>query len=143
MSNTQFAFIKRESVPDRAALQASLDALGFDLRLDPEFTPFEDEGFLPFTLKGEEGPGYEVYYEEASDICEEDEELAALADGKDVCISMVWRSSMKDLACVMMVSCAYAKDFGAVISYEGNEPETVEGMLAALPGILKESRGES
>ena len=37
MSNTQYAFLKRSSVPDRAALQASVSALGFDLTLHPDF----------------------------------------------------------------------------------------------------------
>lgn len=36
MSNTQVAFIGRARVPSRSALQASIDALGFDLKLDPQ-----------------------------------------------------------------------------------------------------------
>jgi len=73
MSNMQFAFIERSLVPDRAALQASVDALGFDLKLDPEYTRFDDSGFLPFILNGEEGFGFEIYYEEASEIIGEDQ----------------------------------------------------------------------
>jgi hypothetical protein len=143
MSNTQFAFLKRSSVPDRASLQASIDALGFDLKLHPDFTPFDDSGFLPFTLNGEEGPGYEIYYEETKDVAKGDERLLALAGDRDHCISMVWRSSLKDLACVMVVSCALTKDFGAVVSYEGEPAEPLESMLEATYGILKDAADEA
>ena len=100
MSNTQFAFLNRASVPDRRALQASIDAMGFDLELYPDFARFEDSGFLPCTLNGEEGPGFEISYDSASDVIDDDEDFASVADGRDFCISMVWRSSVKDLACV-------------------------------------------
>jgi len=138
----QFAFIERSRVPDRAALQASVDALGFDLKLHPEYARFDDAGFLPFVLNGEAGFGFEIYYKEASEIIGEDQRLRALAAGRDHCISMVWRGSMKDLACVMIVSCALTKDFGAVVFYEGEPAEPLEKMLASTQDILKEGAGE-
>lgn len=142
MSNTQFAFVSRSRVPDRAALQASIDALQFDLQLDPDFTPFEDSGFSPCILKGEEGFGFEIYYQEATEITEGDRELQEISGGLDHCISMVWSSSMKDLACAMIVSCSLAKDFGAVISYEGGPPESLEKMLSEIEGVLRDAEGE-
>jgi hypothetical protein len=143
MSNSQFAFINRSAVPDRAALQASIDALGFDLKLHPEFTPFDDSGFLPCTLSGEEGPGFEIFYEDSAEIVGEDDDFKLIADGRDHCISMVWRGSMKDLACVMIVSCALTKDFGAVVSYEGESPESLPKMLEATQGIVKDAASEA
>lgn len=142
MSNTQYAFLQRSDVPDRAALQASVDALGFDLKLHPDYTKFEDSGFLPFVLNGREGFGFEIYYQEASEVLADSEDLSAIAKGRDYCISMVWSSSMNDLACAMIVSCALAKDFGAVISYEGNPPESLEAMLASARDVLQEVEGE-
>ena len=44
--------------------------------------------------------------------------------------------------CVMIVSCALAKDFEAVVSYGGEPPEPLETMLESIPIILKESAGE-
>lgn len=131
MSNTQFAFINRALVPDRKALQTAIDDLGFDLQLHPEFTAFEDSGFSPCSFKGEDGAGFEISYGEAAELIEEDEEFATLADGRDYCISLVWHSSLKDLACVMIVSVALAKYFDAIISYEGDEPESIEALLEA------------
>jgi hypothetical protein len=94
-------------------------------------------------LNGEEGPGFEVYYEEASEVIGGDPGLRALAAGRDHCISMVWHSSMKDLACVMIVSCALAKDFAAVVSYEGEPPDTVEKMLSSTQEVLRGAAGEA
>lgn len=141
MSNTQFAFLMRAHVPNREALQSSINALGFDLKLHPEFTPFEDSGFLPFILNGEDGPGFEIDYELAMDVISDDKDLEVIAAGNDVCISMTWRSSMKDFACVMIVSCALAKDFGAIISYEGEEPESLTEILSETQEILQQITG--
>jgi hypothetical protein len=143
MSNTQFAFLKRSSVPSRDALQASIKALGFGLTLHPEFTPFEDEGFSPCIFNGIADVGFEVFYEPASDIIEDDEDLQEIAGDNDFCISMVWRSSMKDYACVMIVSCALAKDFGAVISYEGEKAEQLETLIKNTISIIKEAESEA
>lgn len=143
MSNTQFAFIKRSLVPDREALQASINSLGFDLQLHPEFNPTTDSGFLPFTLNGQEGPGFEVFYADTNEVAGEDEDLQSLAGGRDHCISMVWRGSMKDLACVMIVSCALTKDFDAVVSYEGEPPDSLDSMLEVTQGVLKDAKSEA
>jgi hypothetical protein len=139
MSNTQYAFIDRARVPDRAALQLSIDALGFDLKLHPEFSPFSNSGFLPFVLGGEEGPGFEIFYQSTDDVAGGDKIFRALAEGRDHCISMCWRGDMKDLACVMIVSCALTKDFGAIVSFEGDDPEPLEDMLEATREIIRDA----
>lgn len=143
MSNTQFAFLKRSNVPDRDALQSSIDALGFNLKLDPDFTPFEDDGFSPCILDGVPDVGFEIFYEPSSDITEDDEDLQDIAGDNDFCISMVWRSSFKDGACAMIVSCALAKDFGAVISYEGENTEDLDSLIKNAKSMLKEAGNET
>lgn len=142
MSNIQYAFIERGRVPNRSQLQASIDALGFDLKLCPEYTPFEDSGFLPFTLNGEEGPGFDIQYEAASELIGEDQALKRIAAGRDCCISMAWHGSMKDLACVMIVSCALMKDFDSVVSYEGEPPESLDRMLSVVPEVLADAKAQ-
>lgn len=137
MSNTQYAFIQRTSVPDRAALQTAIDALGFDLKLDPTYTPFEDSGFSPCVLNGREGFGFEIYYSDVGEVTAGPEGLFAISSGRDHCISFVWHSSMNDLACAMIVGSALAKDFGAVVSYEGNPPQSVEELVAAAHESIK------
>lgn len=145
MSQTQFAFLRKESVPSKEKLQASLDALGFDLKLDPEYTPFEDEGFSPCELKGEADIGFEIYYEPAEDLLEEDddEEFKELIGSNNYAISLCWGGSYKDCICVLMVSIALAKDFGATISYGGDGKETIEGMMGGIEECLREIEKES
>lgn len=142
MSNIQYAFIHRERVPDRLALQASIDALGFDLKLHPEYTPFSDGGFLPFVLNGEAGPGFDIAYQEAGELLDQAGTLREAVANRDHCISMSWHGSMRDLACAMVVSYALAKDFGAVVSYEGQAPEPLEALLAGALEALEEAKRE-
>lgn len=145
MSQTQFAFLNRERVPNREQLQASIDNLGFDLKLDQDFTPFEDSGFSPCILRGEKDVGFEIFYEPASDLIaedDEDEEFKQLVGNNDYAISLCWSSSFKDCTCVLMVSIALAKDFGATISYEGDESETIKDMQNGIKECLKEIEKE-
>ena len=142
MSNTQIAFLDRSKVPNREALQASIHALGFNLELHPEFTPFDDSGFSSCILDGTPDVGFEVFYSTTSEVAEANPQLTSIAGGRDYSISMVWRGSMKDCASAMVVSCALAKDFGAIISYEGEPPEPFEGLLENTKSILIEAAKE-
>ena len=140
MSNTQYAFLKKDNVPTRETLQASIDQLGFDLKLDPEFTPFEDEGFSPCVLNGESDIGFEIFYEPTKDVVEDDEDFQKIAGSNDYCVSMRWGGSLKDCVSAMIVSAALAKDFGAVISYEGNEPEVLEELLNDTKSLVEQTK---
>lgn len=144
MSNTQYAFLSQDRVPNRQALQASIDALGFELQLDPDFTPFEDEGFSPCVLFGEEDEdvGFEIFYEPAAEVVEDDEEFQRIAGDRDFCMSMSWGGSLKDYAAVMVVSAALAKDFAAVVSFEGEPPDPPEKLLSEASSALQDARAE-
>src|SRR5436190_15282525 len=142
MSNTQFAFIKGTRVPSREALQASIDSLGFDMQVDPELKLLEDEGFSPCTLGGRGETGFELFVTSTSDVIEDEESLADIASDNDTCLSLVWHGSMRDLACVMIVSCALARDFGAIISFEGETPEPLETLLSGARDALKDAAAE-
>lgn len=143
MSNTQFAFIDKTRVPDRSALQASISSLGFDMELDPTYTPFEDAGFSPCTLNGRPGFGFEIYYDDACEVTGADEAMQSMAGGRDHCIMMVWHGSMNDGACALIVGAALAKDFDARVSYEGEPASTVEELLASAREMLDQGREES
>ena len=143
MSTIQYPYIERQRVPNRSQLQEAIDAFGFDLKLHPEYMPFQDSGFLPFTLNGDEEPGFEIQYFPSSELNSDDEALLRYAAGRDFCISMSWHGSMKDLACVLLVSCALVKDFGAVVCYEGEPPESLERMLAVVPEVLADADAQA
>lgn len=143
MSNTQFVFLEKSRIPGRSALQASIDDLGFDLQLHPGYTPFEDSGFSPCIIGGREGFGFEVYYSPAHEVVAGSAELAAIAAGRDHCLQLVWHGSMNDLACATVVSAALARDYGAVVSYEGESPEPVEQIISAAHMFIAEGKGEA
>lgn len=142
MSNTQFAFLKRGDVPARSALQSSIDSLGFDLQLDPELSLLTDSGFSPCVLNGVPDVGFELSLDSTQDMIRDNVDFAAFAGDSDVCIGMSWRGSMKDCASVMIVSCALAKDYGAIISYEGEPPEPLDSLLQGTHGVVQDAAPE-
>jgi hypothetical protein len=137
MSCTQLAFIIKSRIPDRASLQSSIDSLGFDLELHPELNLLEDTGFVPCVLYGEPNVGFEVFACAAEEITGDEEEFQAIAGDNDWCISLRWHNSMKDCACAMIVCCALAKDFDAVISYEGDPSEPLNRLLESTRSIIE------
>ena len=132
MSNCYFAFINKSDVPSRSKLQKALLKHDFALELDAEFTPFTDEGFSPCVLDEGASTGFEIFYEPAAEVIEDDEELLNIADGKDFCISLQWGGEFEAAISVMMVAAALRQEFGAIISYAGDEPETLETLLEGI-----------
>lgn len=133
MSNTQFAFINKQDVPTQQQWQQAIDALNMpvSIGIDASLVPFEDEGFLPCQWADtDDDVGFEIYYEPSSNVTDEDDELKAIAQDKDYCISLCWGAEMKDCAAVMIASCALMQYFGAIISYEGDEPLSIEELIA-------------
>lgn len=140
MSNTQFAFLKTESLPSRSALQSWIDELGFDLQLSPDLDLKTDRGFSPWVLEGLHDVGPELWPCATTEVANGDEGIVRMAGARDFCVSMTWRGSMKDCAAVMIVSCALAKYSDAVISYGGEAPEPVENLLATTNEALEMAR---
>jgi hypothetical protein len=138
MSNTQYAFLDSVRVPDCTSLQASIDALGFDLQLHPDLKLLEDSGYSPCVLHGHADAGFELESYLSEDVADGDEEFLAIADGRDQCIAMIWRGSMKDCAAVMIVSCALAKYFDAVVSFGGDPAMSIEELLTGAQDALNE-----
>lgn len=143
MSNTQFVFISKVSVPSRSALQASIDKLGFDLRVDPELNLATDSGFSPCILQGIPDVGFELSSGPAAAVLDENPHVADLSQGLDFCIQMIWHGNFKDCAAALIVACALATDFGAVVSYEGNPPDSAKDMLKEIPSALQQALRES
>jgi len=137
--NTQYVFLKRESIPNRAALQADIDRLGYDLQLDEELSFFEDEGFSPCTLEGRENVGFEVMCD-GLNRDEEDDALLEIAADNDYCISMSWGGDFGDMVCVLIASLALLRDYGGVVSYEGEDSESSDSLVNGIEEGLKAFR---
>jgi hypothetical protein len=143
MSNTQYVFLNKSRVPNRATLQASIDRLGFDLQLDPDLQLLVDEGFSPCVLEGVPDVGFELMPMSTDRATNGDKEFLARAAGRDHCLTFTWRGSMKDCAAAMIVSCALASDCDALVSYEGDAPEPLQKLLEGTRDLVQDARAES
>lgn len=140
MANEQFAFLLKENVPTREEWQAAINDCGFSFQLDPELKVFEHCGFLPCILEGEEA-GVEVYYDGSPDLLEE---FSDIAPGQDYCISFRWGGSMMACASAMILSYTLAARFGAIVSYEGEEPnEDLDLLLEETKACIQDGLNES
>lgn len=144
MSQEQTAYLTRASVPERQALQAAVDALGFDCKIDGSYMPFKSSGFLPCVLNGSES-GFEVYFDPAGDHLEDSPNLMGPVGNRDVAITFRWGGDMAECACVLIVSAALARSFGAVVHYLDDDmlysaEQCVEEARAAMQLIRKKKR---
>jgi hypothetical protein len=120
MSLQQNAYVLRASVPDRAALQAAVDALGFDCKIDSFYVPFQCSGFLPCVLAGSKS-GFEIYFEPAASVLSDFPHLAGTVGSRDVAITFRWGGDMSECACVLIVCAALTKSFGAIVHYQDDD----------------------
>lgn len=143
MSNTQFVFINYSDIPSKEHLQEVIDQLGYDLKLNPELSLTDDEGFSPCVLNGEFDVGFELLCEPTPDVVEDDKEFEEMTNGKDTCISISWGSSFKDCSCVLIVSFALMKEYGAITTYEGEELDTLDSLQVGINEALEEAAKET
>lgn len=128
MSNTQYVFMRRADVPTRALLQQTIDSIGFDLLLYPEFDLLVSNGFCPCTLEGVEDVGFELHREPIESL-REDQSLRDMAQDRDFCLTMTWGGRMQDCTVALIVCAALAKLCGATVSYEGEQPQGFEALV--------------
>jgi hypothetical protein len=139
MSLQQTAYVLRANVPDRAALQGAVDALGFDCKIDAFYLPFQCSGFLPCVLAGSTS-GFEIYFEPATDVLSGFPHLAGTVGSRDVAITFRWGGDMSECACVLILSAALAKTFDAIVHYQDDDmlyssDQPVEEARAALQSL--------
>jgi hypothetical protein len=139
MSLEQTAYLDRASVPQRAALQAAIDALCFDCNIDGSYAPFTSRGYLPCLLGGKES-GFEIYFEPATEVLHNFPHLSETIAGRDTAITFRWGGDMAECACVLIVSAALAISFGAIVHYQDDDmlfsgEQNVEEARAALRAI--------
>jgi hypothetical protein len=120
MSLLQTAFIEKSRVPDKAQLEAAVRALGFDLAIDDFYRPFDCSGYLPCILNGKES-GFEIYFDSPDEILQAFPHLKNEIGSRNCAITFRWGGNMAECTCVLMVSAALAKSFGAVVHYQEDD----------------------
>jgi hypothetical protein len=123
--------------------RGGVDAVGFDLKLDPELKVFEDSGFMPCKLFGKDA-GVETYYSSTDKLFDDPADAEHLAGDRDFCISFRWGGRFSEAACAMALSYVLAHSFGAAVSYEGEEPyRDLAALRKDTDDILKEAAKET
>jgi hypothetical protein len=137
MSLEQTAYIARASVPERDALQAAIDSLGFDCKLDTSYAPFHSSGCLPCLLNGQES-GVEIDFYSTSVLLKSFPHLAGAVGSRDVAITFCWGGNFSECACALIISAALAKYFGAIVHYqENNTLSSADQLIEAVRTVLK------
>jgi hypothetical protein len=131
MSMEQTAYVPRGNVPNRERLQAAVDSLGYDCKIDTLYVPFECSGFLPCVLSGKLS-GFEIYFDSPADLLQASPSLTKMVGTRDVAITFRWGGDMAECACVLIVCAALAKSFDAVVHYHDDD------MLYSADQLLQE-----
>ena len=126
MARALTAVLFRDKVPARKPLQQALDALGFGLKLDADYAPFETSGYLPCDLDGEDA-GFDLRFKDGAD--------AEKFGGRDVVLTLNWGGDPREETAASILCAALAKDFGAVVLRDDAEV-SAEALLARAKTAL-------
>ena len=119
MARARTAYLNRADVPDRAALQAALEAFKIKLVLDDGYVPLKTSGYLPCTLHGEDA-GFTLRFRDVGEDGGRYPALAAALGPRDVAADIKWSGDIREEVSAMAVLAALAGAFGAVV----HDPET-------------------
>ncbi|GLH81176.1 hypothetical protein SSBR45G_60850 [Bradyrhizobium sp. SSBR45G] len=125
MARVLTAYLKRNDVPTRTALQHAITRLPFALTLDDGYVPLESSGYLPCTLDGEDA-GFDLRF---TDVAEQ------RADACDVAMTLKWGGDPREEAAALAVCAALATNFGAIVQRDGKQLSP-DHMLEQAKGAL-------
>jgi hypothetical protein len=130
MARALSAYLSRDKVPERKALQQAIDALKLPLKFDGEYVPFETSGYLPFTLDGEDAGFFLRFDDVAADVA------SALNLGdRNVALNLKWGGDPREEAAALIFCAALAKTFDAVV--QADEVLSVEQLSAKAKKLLE------
>lgn len=119
MAQTYTAFLIRDLIPERTALQAAIKSLGFKLTLEDDYTPFVSSGYLPCTLDGEDA-GFTIRFINSQTVA-----------GKDAGIALESGGDPREEATILMIAAALASSFNAVVHDKNNTQMASEALVVA------------
>lgn len=108
MSMELHVMVDDSRLPNLRRWQETIDALGFDLKLDPSLSVRDNRGFLPCTFKGRQS-GFEFDIFPASDIVETYPEFGHRFSGRNASANFRWGGDMVEMACALVASAALAR----------------------------------
>lgn len=117
MAHKYIAYIESSKVPDLAALQAAIKALGFKLTIDEAYVPLKFSGYLPCTLDGEDA-GFTLKFD-SSDM-----------PGKDTAVTLQSGGDPREDVTVLIIAATMASAFGASVQDGKQQPTSAETLQA-------------
>lgn len=108
MSMELHVLLSKSRLPDVQKWQSAIDALGFDVKLDPSLNVESVTGFLPVKLKGQDS-GFEFDVCPAPDITESYTELSKEFGNAEIAANFRWGGDLNEMACALVASAALAR----------------------------------
>jgi hypothetical protein len=109
MARALTAYLQRDKVPPRKALQQAINALKFPLTLDDTYVPFETAGYLPCTLDGEDA-GFDLRFKEGATPA-----LQARIGDRDAALAIKWGGDPREAVAALVFCAALAQGFEALV----------------------------
>lgn len=138
MARQLSAYLSRESVPERAALQAAIKGLKLPLVLDDDYVPFEKNGYVPCALDGEDA-GFDLRFKAAPADLSATPRLQSQIAGRDTLMTFKWGGDPREDAAASIVCAALAATFDALIQ-DGDKDAllTADKLVARAKAALEE-----
>lgn len=134
MSMELHVLLEKSRLPDVQAWQAAIDALGFDVKLDPSLAVETDTGFLPAKFNGNDS-GFEFDVSPVHEIADTYPEFGNEFAGRDVSGNFRWGGDLNEMACALVASAALAT------LTDGTWFDPQEGACVDPAGAVEEARG--
>ena len=128
MANSQIAYLNRNQVPERQALQEAIKALRFRLTLDDAYVPFESSGYLPCTLDGEDA-GVDIKFSDTAAQLNDQPQLQQQVGDRDTAILLRWGGDPRERASALILGATLAHSFGALVQRQPEETLRVPEQL--------------
>jgi len=120
MAKSYIAYLERNGVPDRQALQAALKGLRFPLAVDDGYVPFESSGYLPCTLDGEDA-GVDIRFSDSATQLAEHPQLQEAVGSRDAAIMLRWGGDPRERTSALMLAAALAHSFDAQVQSQQDD----------------------
>lgn len=127
MTKVRIAYLKREQVLSRMALQDAIKALRFKLILDEGYVPFESTGYLPCTLDGEDA-GVDLKFGTIDFNALAPTVKAAIGD-RDSAITIRSGADPREIVSAAIIAATLANSFEALIQNQGEDALENAGAL--------------
>lgn len=137
MAKVRTAYLKREHVPSRTALQDAIKHLRFKLILDESYTPFECTGYIPCTLDGEDA-GVDIKFG-ATDFNALAPTVKAAIGDRDTTINIRSGADPREIVSADIIAATLANSFEALIQNRGEDAlENAEELLNSARSTFRE-----